>query len=223
MKKIFLVFLIAALCFCLCACGKISFTDNGLAPAPAFAASSETENAAAPGGMTTGQVNIIPAPTPEPTPVPTPVPTPAPTPAPTPVPVAVPAPSYNVYVTKSPTSEYTLEGGRASFVAYAENSTGITWLLIDPNSGAIYDCATVAYVLPGLYVSGVETDCLTLGNLPTWMSGWSVQARFSGQGGPVHTNRAYLWIYPVSSAPYYPSQIFPNSQPVPNGYPYIIY
>ena len=42
----------------------------------------------------------------------------------------------DVQVTKSPTSETVQEGGKATFVAHAANSTGITWRLVSSDGMA---------------------------------------------------------------------------------------
>lgn len=134
-----------------------------------------------------------PAPTPEPTPVPTPPPTPVPTPAPTP-------PPAKVYATKSPTSELVVQGGSAQFVARAENSTSVIWFMASPDGNTVITAAEAPRLFPGLYVSGSNSTTLTLGNIPLNMSGWKVQARFEGYGGPVHTNMATVWSVTMQEA-----------------------
>ncbi len=105
-----------------------------------------------------------------------------------------------VKVTKSPTSEVVYEGGSASFVAYAQNSTGITWLLVAPDGGQIFDAFALAKSMPGLSISGAGTTTLTIGCIPLSLDGWCVQAKFYGEGGPVHSSMARLsvWKYPAS-------------------------
>jgi hypothetical protein len=110
--------------------------------------------------------------------------------------------AYNqVKVTKSPTSEVVYEGGSASFVAYAQNSTGITWLMVAPGSGQIFDAASLAKSLPGLSISGIGTNTLTIGCIPQSLDGWRIQAKFYGEGGPVHSSMASIsvWQYPSSA------------------------
>lgn len=109
--------------------------------------------------------------------------------------------AYNpVKVTKSPTSEVVYEGGSASFVAYAQNASGITWLLVAPDGGQIFDAAALAKSMPGLSISGIGTPTLTIGCIPLSLDGWGIQAKFYGEGGPVHSSMAYLsvWRYPAS-------------------------
>ncbi len=110
--------------------------------------------------------------------------------------------AYNqVKVTKSPTSEVVYEGGSASFVAYAQNSAGITWLMVAPGSGQIFDAASLANSLPGLSISGIGTNTLTIGCIPRSLDGWRVQAKFYGEGGPVHSSMASIsvWQYPSAA------------------------
>jgi len=132
-----------------------------------------------------------------PTPAPTPEPTPPPTPVPTPVPTPPPA---KVYATKSPTSELVVQGGSAQFVARAENSTSVIWFMASPDGNTIITAAEAPRLFPGLYVSGSNSTTLTLGNIPLNMSGWKVQARFEGYGGPVHTNMATVWSVTMQEA-----------------------
>ena len=45
-----------------------------------------------------------------------------------------------------------------------------------------------------------NSDCLTLSNIPLAMSGYKIQARYDGFGGPVHTNMATLWVVSLKEA-----------------------
>ena len=141
----------------------------------------------------------VPAATPAPTAAPTP--TPAPTPVPTPAPTPAPAPAAaRVYAIKSPTDEYIIEGGFAQFVARAENETGITWFIATPDAGMCVTAQEAPRYFPGLVVQGYNTDTLTLGNIPLAMSGFKIQARYDGYGGPVHTNMATVWVVTLKEA-----------------------
>ena len=162
-----------------------------------------------------------------PTPAPTPVPTPEPTAPPTPVPTPAPTPAQaKVYATKSPTSELVVQGGSAQFVAYAENSTSVIWFVASPDGNTVLTAAEAPRLFPGLQVSGSNSTTLTLGNIPLNMSGWKVQARFEGYGGPVHTNMATVWSVTLQEAiangwvaapTPTPNYYYPNGQY--NGYP----
>jgi len=105
-----------------------------------------------------------------------------------------------VVVTKSPTSEVVYEGGSASFVAYANNATAISWLIINPNGKDFFEASSLAKSLPGLSISGTASDTLTIGCIPISLDGWYIQAKFYGEGGPVHSSMARLTVWP------YPSQ-----------------
>lgn len=111
-----------------------------------------------------------------------------------------------VRVTKSPTGETVYEGGSACFVAYAENSTGISWLIVNPNGKDFVEASALAKAMPGLSISGTASSTLTIGCIPLSFDGWYIQAKFYGEGGPVHSSMARLsvWPYPVKTAPFDP-------------------
>ena len=155
---------------------------------------------------TTLNVHVAEA-APEPTPTPTPTPAPTATPAPTeevPVePSATPAqeivvdetPAPKLVITKDPTSENNkVEGESALFIAHADGDTEIVWLLISADGKTTYRCSEAASHFPGLRVSGLGTDNLVLSNLPLSISGWSVQAMFNGEGGPLYTKKASITV-----------------------------
>ena len=137
-------------------------------------------------------VTIITSPTPIPLPSETPAPTPTPTPAPTPEPNLV-------RITKSPTSETVNEGGSALFIAYADNSTGIVWIIVSPDKQSSYEIGDAVRVFPNLLVSGQGTSSLSLSNIPYEMNGWRIQAYFNGNGGPLYTAGAYLTVIPAGA------------------------
>lgn len=158
-------------------------------------------------------LTVMPAPTPMPTAAPTPVPTvapppvqtlaptPVPTAVPTPVPTIAPTPTVNPYLrlTKSPTGEVVDEGGKALFVARAENYTSISWFVANSAGTIVYQDGTAAQAFPGLQVSGLGTETLCLNNIPYEMSGWRVYATFTGLGGPATTDSAYITVNKVSA------------------------
>lgn len=182
--------------------------------APGGAASNTEANAVPTGPATPAAIPFAPEAlsTPAPTPAPTPVPTPVPTPAPTPAPVAA-----RVYATKSPTDEYVIEGGYAQFVARAENDTGITWFLATPDASRCITIMEAPHYFHGLSIQGYNTDTLTLMNIPLSMSGYKIQARYDGFGGPVHTNMATIWVVTLKEAMasgyYNPGYITPGVTP----------
>lgn len=143
---------------------------------------------------------------PEPTPTSTPEPTPDPTPTPSsevPVePTATPqpeilveeSPAPKLAVTKDPTGETKVEGGSATFIARADGATETVWLLVSADGKTTYRCADAPSHFPGLQVSGLGTERLVLSNLPLSISGWSVQAMFNGEGGPLYSKKALLTV-----------------------------
>jgi len=137
----------------------------------------------------------VPAPMPMPTSVPTPAPTPVPTPAPvqrTPAPTVAPAPK--VTITKSPSGETLDAGGKAIFIATADNATGIVWILVSPDAKTTYRLEQVPTAFPGVSVDGQGTEKIHLYNIPYDMNGWRVQCYFEGNGGPLYTSGAYLTV-----------------------------
>lgn len=242
MKKILVYIMIAAMCLSLCACTNSCGKDSApaeavvLTPLPTVAPAAVPtvqptappleggfvpDMSTAPGGAafsgdaTLPAAQTQPAPTPAPTAVPIPEPTPIPTPVPTPVPTPAPTPyPAKVVPVKSPTSEYVVQGSSAEFVARAENSTGVTWFVASPDGGFCMTAVEAPHYFPGLQVSGYNTDRLTLSNIPLGMSGWKIQARYDGFGGPVHTNMAELWVVTLQEAMasgyYNPGYTVPN-------------
>lgn len=237
MKRMLVYIMLAVLCVSLWACGRDEKPDQlyqsvatpiptatphpTAAPLPMTAPVMEggftPDMSTAPGGASANSaaapaVTMAPVPA---TPAPTPMPTPMPTPVPTPAPVATPMP--RVKAMKSPTSEYVVEGSSAQFVARAENSTGITWFIASPDVSYCFTAAEAPHHFPGLQVSGIHSDCLTLSNIPLSMNGWKIQARYDGNGGPVHTNMATVWCVTLQQAiangwvqPNYGSNVYPG-------------
>ena len=224
MKKIFAFILAVALCLTLCACDVLdTFKESAektLNEMTAESAEEKTAETAKPKTEATAKPTASAQPKAEATPkntaqkenadispansTATITVTPKPTQAPTVPTAATPTPvisaakyAYDpVKVTKSPTSEIVYEGGHASFVAYADNSTGISWLLVNPNGTDYFDATTLAKSMPGLSISGIGTNTLTIGCIPLSLDGWCVQAKFYGEGGPVHSSMARITVWP---------------------------
>lgn len=91
-------------------------------------------------------------------------------------------------VTKSPTSETVEEGGRALFVARANDANSITWYV--SKNGITYLASEAPYYFTGLTVSGTSGETLALNNVPVEMDGWMVQAKFNGSAGSVYSGQA---------------------------------
>lgn len=154
----------------------------------------------------------VPAPAAASSPVPTPLPaSPAPaaqmslsTPSLTPAPTAAP----KVKITKSPTDETLNEGGKAIFIAKADNATAMTWILVSPDAKTTYRLEDAPSYFTGLTTDGQGTEKIHLYNVPLSMDGWRIQCYFDGNGGPAYTSGAHLHISP-SKTP----DIFISSSP----------
>lgn len=96
-----------------------------------------------------------------------------------------------VAITKHPTGETVEEGGRALFVARAENADSFNWGLYNPATDDYYTSSQALGHFAGLDVE-VEGDAsdttLILSNIPYSLDGWFVEARFFGTD---KTNRAF--------------------------------
>lgn len=215
-KKYFSILLLTALALLLCACGG-SPSEPGAAgkeeasqldfsnivtvvsqpTAAPESASSETyvpsgfQNASVP----TEAIDYEPAPTAPPV-----VYTPEPTAAPTPIPVEVPALTY-VTITKSPLSETVAPGGTAVFTSYADNATSVNWIVASPDRKTIYNLADAPNHFPGLQVSGVYSNVVTLSNIPVIMNGWEIQSYFDGNGGPKYSADAFIFVLAPTPGP----------------------
>lgn len=99
-----------------------------------------------------------------------------------------------VVVTKSPTSETVERGGKATFVAHAANSTGITWRLVAADGLETINVSAVAQYFKGVETWGLGTDSLTIKNIPDNMNGWLVEAKFDGPSGPVYSAGARITV-----------------------------
>ncbi len=99
-----------------------------------------------------------------------------------------------VTVTKSPTSETVEKGGKATFVAHAANSTGITWRLVSSDGMETINVAAIGDYFAGVTTWGLGTDSLTIKNIPENMNGWQVEAKFDGPEGPVYSAGARITV-----------------------------
>lgn len=107
----------------------------------------------------------------------------APTPARTPTIVPTPTPfvdTTTVLITKNPTSEVVDEGGRAVFIARADNDFSISWSLVSPDLNTVYDAKLGEYYFSGLKVEGETTEKLVLTQIPYTLNGWRARCCFNG-------------------------------------------
>lgn len=125
-----------------------------------------------------------------PTPTPSPTPNPSSSPTPTPSPTAVPAP----VITKNPTGETVTAGGRALFIARADNTETYTWRFVSGDGTRSYTYANITGAFPTLGIAGGDTDTLTLTNIPFDLNGWKVICRFTGPGGETDSAAALITV-----------------------------
>ena len=83
-------------------------------------------------------------------------------------PVATPAPTPVPYVkiTKSPTGETVDAGGKAYFIAHADNDTSVTWVFTNSDMSIMCYDYEVNIFMPDLIVSIIERDPWKLENIP---------------------------------------------------------
>lgn len=122
-----------------------------------------------------------------------PVVTPIPTPQPTPVPTPAGTVGAKVVITKNPTSESLSIGGTTWFIAHASNASAVTWQAVSPD-GRTYTAGEALSLHPGLKLSGVNDDTLTIQNIPLSLNGWGFQARFDGAGNSAVSTAAYVYV-----------------------------
>jgi len=122
----------------------------------------------------------------------TPTPSASPSPSPTPTPAA---PS----ITKHPVGETVDEGGRAIFIARADNVKTYTWRFVSPDNSRTMDYNNLGNTFPGLVVSGGTTDTITLNNIPYELNGWKVVCAFSSDGGTVVSGEAGIQVIRATS------------------------
>lgn len=124
---------------------------------------------------------------------------------PTPTPAAI-------KITKQPTGETVDEGGRAVFVARAENYDKFVWRIVSPDTNTTYTAKEAPDYFRGLTVSGENTERLVLENIPASMNGWKAECKFIAADGKTFlcTNGAVIKVNKAETALKRPSI---NSQP----------
>ena len=224
---------ILILCIVLCGCGSKSTEAAAPSPTPVSTPKPTPIPTPEPTPQQTPEPTAEPAASSSPAATAAPVSTPAPTPAPTAVPqvstastagttvtlsagsaaaVSSVQASGNVYVTKSPTSETVCPGGSCVFIARAANATAISWNMVNWDASTIIPLSQAHYYL-GCNAYGDGTEQVTLTNIPSSMNGWRIQAVFSGVGGPVYSDMAYVYVSTRSASccvNYYNPYFFAN-------------
>lgn len=125
-------------------------------------------------------------------------PTPAEEPAETETPYA-PVGNPTFHITKNPTSESLSVGGKTWFIAHADNGVAPVWQMLDP-WGEVYTLSAAMDSNPGLQLEVLPKDTLAVSNVPLSVNGWSVVARFDGDGGSLTTEPAFLYVGDFVSA-----------------------
>ena len=98
-----------------------------------------------------------------------------------------------IVITKNPTSEALVVGGKTWFTAHAENAQTLTWQLIDPE-GTLHTVPDAAARNPGLMLEVLEDDTIAVSEVPLSLNGWAIQARFDGNGDTAVTIPAYIFV-----------------------------
>lgn len=189
MKKAAILILTAIILTVSTACGKEADYMSTAAPAQVQFETPEAD--------TTPTPTAAPAPTPTAAPAPTPTPTPVPTATPTPSNAPVTAPT--IRITKSPTGETVDEGGKAIFIARADNAQSTTWIIVSPDTKTVYEIDKCPSEFSPLKVEGQGTEKITLTEVPYAINGWRIQCYFSGNGGPAYTTGAIITVNKVNS------------------------
>ena len=104
-----------------------------------------------------------------------------------------------VIITKNPTSESLAVGGKTWFIAHADNASSLTWQFTDPN-GVLYSIDETINANSGLELEVLDGDTLAVRNVPLSLNGWSVIARFDGQGNSASTTPATVYVGDYLSA-----------------------
>lgn len=99
----------------------------------------------------------------------------------------------NFQITKNPTSESLSVGGKTWFIAHADNGVAPVWQMLDPD-GLVYSLDSAMAYNPGLQLEVLPKDTLAVSNVPLSANGWSVVARFDGDGGSLTTEPAFLYV-----------------------------
>ena len=96
-------------------------------------------------------------------------------------------------VTKNPTAEALEEGGKAIFIARADNVEKYNWRFVD-GSGKVVEHTSAGSYFPGLTVSGGTTDTLTISNVPQALNNWYAVCRFTNKSGETLSEKALITV-----------------------------
>lgn len=121
-----------------------------------------------------------------------------------------PTPTPAIKITKQPTGETVEAGGRAAFVARAENYDKFVWRLVSPDTTNTIPAADAPAYFSGLKVSGTDSEKLVLENIPESLDGWKAECKFIAadgktfvctNGAVIKVNKAELKRPTISSQP----------------------
>lgn len=102
-------------------------------------------------------------------------------------------------VTKHPTGEIVTEGGRAVFIAKADNVETYDWRLYD-SDGTYFTWEDALLQFQELEVTGETTERIVLTKIPIDMDGCTFKCVFKGPGGESESKAAKLEVTPSEDA-----------------------
>lgn len=105
-------------------------------------------------------------------------------------------------ITKNPTGETVDAGGKATFVARADNAASHVWRIVSKDTTKTVTAKEAPAYFSGLTVSGADTDTLVLSNIPSSMHEWSVECKFIAADGKTYvcTTGAIIRVRGASSS-----------------------
>lgn len=117
-------------------------------------------------------------------------------------------------VTKSPSAEKLDVGGKAVFVAKANNYTSVQWYIVDPNGSTWTEAQNISSItkFKDVVVSGAKNETLVLNNVAGGLAGYQVVAKFSNTYGSTNTAGAFINIV-------FPVEATEEPSPTPSGSP----
>ena len=101
--------------------------------------------------------------------------------------------SDELTITKSPTGEKVNEGGKAVFIAKAENYNDLYWTFTKGLEALYPEDALKTF--PGLKISGQDSGTLVLSNIPASLDGWSVFCTFVNTKEQKETKQALITVH----------------------------
>ena len=128
---------------------------------------------------------------------PTPAPEGTPAPAPTPAPTATPAPKTPPVVTKDPTDEAPVAGGRCVFIANYRDAIWAVWHFLSPDGKIDVAYDAINTLFPSLKVIDGMYSTMTLENVPYELNGWRVYCRYTNDYGSTDTKTALITVRPA--------------------------